>query len=268
MAGNNLNDVFKNINSYREQHQTADKAPLAFPENDEPSLTPVKDSKFRQILDKLPFMNSPKRNIIYGIAGIVLAAGLVFAAFHAIVGPTAPRSQHQETRAGVVSSSESKKHHQKTDKKKTDTKKSKDDHKKKDDQKKAESKKPEQKKSEQKKQAPKKTESKKPEQKQASRPASGNRQQPASTNYQQNSTNHQQPARQNNPAPTQHRSQPANNGQNLNTDNGWSMNNGGNSTNDNGGSNSGSGTMSDGVYDGWDDDSRVGIYNSNGDLIN
>lgn len=46
------------------------------------------------------------------------------------------------------------------------------------------------------------------------------------------------------------------------------MNNGGNSTNDNGGSNSGSGTMSDGVYDGWDDDSRVGIYNANGDLVN
>lgn len=267
MAGNSLNDVFKNINSYREQHQTTDKAPLAFPESDEPQLTRVKDSKFRQILNKLPFMNSPKRNLIYGITGVVLAIGLVFAAFHAIVGPTAPQPQHQETQAGVVSSSESKKHHQKTDKKKTDTKKSKDEQKKKDDKKKAESKKPEQKKVEQKKQTPKKAESEKHEQKQATRPASSNRQQPASTNRQQTQSR-PAPAQHHNSAPVQHHNQPTNNGGNSNNDNGWSMNNGGNSDNDNGGSNSGSGTMSDGVYDGWDDDSRVGIYNSNGDLIN
>lgn len=267
MAGNNLNDVFKNINSYREQNQTADKAPLAFPEDDEPQLTSAKDSKFRQIMNKLPFMNSPKRNLIYGITGVVLAIGLVFAAFHAIVGPTAPQPQRQETQAGVVSSSESKKHHQKADKKKTDTKKSKDDHKKKDDKKKAESKKPEQKKSEQKNQAPKKAESKKPEQKQAARPASNNHQQPASNNHQQ-AQSRPAPAQHHSSAPAQHRNQPANNGGNLNNDNGWSMNNGGNSDSNAGGSNSGSGTMSDGVYDGWDDDSRVGIYNSNGDLIN
>lgn len=267
MAGNNLNDVFKNINSYREQHQAADKAPLAFPESDEPQLTRVKDSKFRQILNKLPFMNSPKRNLIYGITGVVLAIGLVFAAFHAIVGPTAPQPQHQETQAGVVSSSESKKHHKKTDKKKTDAKKLKDEQKKKDDKKKAESKKPEQKKSEQKKQAPNKAESKKPEQKQTTRPASSNRQQPASNNRQQTQSR-PAPAQHHNSAPAQRHDQPANNGGNSNNSNSWSMNNDGNSDNDNGGSNSGSGTMSDGVYDGWDDDSRVGIYNSNGDLIN
>lgn len=268
MAGNNLNDVFKNINSYREQHQTTDKAPLAFPESDEPQLTRVKDSKFRQILNKLPFMNSPKRNLIYGITGVVLAIGLVFAAFHAIVGPTAPQPQHQETQAGVVSSSESKKHHKKIDKKKTDTKKSKDEQKKKDDKKKAESKKPEQKKIEQKKQAPKKAQSNNQSaQKQASRSASDSHQQPASNNHQQTQSR-PAPAQHHNSTPAQHHNQPANNGGNTNNSNGWSMNNGGNSDNDTGGSNSGSGTMSDGVYDGWDDDSRVGIYNSNGDLVN
>lgn len=267
MAGNNLNDVFKNINSYREQNQTADKAPLAFPEDDGLHTTPVKDSKFRQILNKLPFMNSPKRNLIYGITGVVLAIGLVFAAFHAIVGPTAPQPQHQETQAGVVSSSESKKHQQKADKKKTDTKKSKDDSKKKDNKKKAESKKPEQKKSESSKQAPKKAESKKPEQKQAARPASNNHQQPASSNHQQTQS-HPAPVQHHNSVPAQRHNQPANNGGSTNNDSNLSMNNGGNSDNDNGGSNSGSGTMSDGVYDGWDDDSRVGIYNSNGDLVN
>ena len=44
------------------------------------------------------------------------------------------------------------------------------------------------------------------------------------------------------------------------------MNNGGQSSN--AGAGSGSGTMSDGVYDGWDDDSRVGIYDADGNLVN
>ena len=270
---NSLDDVFKTMRQYQKNNsgaQTSDQPASAEPKvNSTPSINQIeipktaKQSKVQRLLSHLPFMHSPKRNLIYGIGGTVLAIGLVLAAFHAIVSPTAPNSNGDRSPVSVTQSE--KQHsddHQKSAKKQTDS------HKKKSDEKKPEQKKQESKKPEQKKQ-----ESKKPEQKKsqpARQQANQTRQSSRSTQHQAQPARHQsaqshqnaQPARQPAAQPSrnaQHQSQPANNG-------GWSVNNGGQSSAD--GAGSGSGTMSDGVYDGWDDDSRVGIYDADGNLVN
>ena len=275
---NSLDDVFKTMRQYQKNNsgtQTSDQPASVEPKvNSTPSINQIeipktaKQSKVQRLLSHLPFMHSPKRNLIYGIGGTVLAIGLVLAAFHAIVSPTAPNSNGDRS---PVSVTQSQKQHsdnqQKSAKKKTES------HQKKSDEKQSKQKKQESKKPEQKKQESKKSEQKK------SQPA----QQQANTNqsrqsHQSNrSTQHQsqparqqaaqshrnaQPARQQAAQPsrnTQRQSQPTNNG-------GWSVNN--NEQPANNGAGSGSGTMSDGVYDGWDDDSRVGIYDADGNLVN
>lgn len=277
---NSLDDVFKTMRQYQQNNsgtQTADQPASAEPKvNSTPSISQIeipktaKQSKVQRLLSHLPFMHSPKRNLIYGIGGTVLAIGLVLAAFHAIVSPTAPntngdhstvsvtQSQKQHSDKQRKSSKKTESHHKKSDEKKSDEKQSK--------QKKQESKKPEQ----------KKQESKKPEQKKSqpahqqatqshqSRQSSRSTQHPAQPARQQTVQSHRnaQPARQQAAQPsrnTQRQSQPTNNG-------GWSVNNGGQSSTD--GAGSSSGTMSDGVYNGWDDDSRVGIYDADGNLVN
>lgn len=271
---NSLDDVFKTMRQYQKNNsgtQISDQPVSAEPKvNSTPSINQIeipktaKQSKFQRLLGYLPFMHSPKRNLIYGIGGTVLAIGLVLAAFHAIVSPTAPNSNGDHS---TVSVTQSQKQHsddqRKSAKKKTDSRK------KKSDEKKQESKKPEQ----------KKQESKKPEQKK-SQPARQQATQSHQTRQSNRSTQHQaqparhqasqshqsaqpaRPARQQAAQPsrnTQRQSQPTNNG-------GWSMNNGGQSSN--AGAGSDNGTMSDGVYDGWDEDSRVGIYDADGNLVN
>lgn len=277
---NSLDDVFKTMRQYQKNNsgtQTSDQSTSAERKvNSTPSINQIeipktaKQSKVQRLLSHLPFMHSPKRNLIYGIGGTVLAIGLVFAAFHAIVSPTAPNTNGDHSPVSVTQSQ--KQHsddHQKSAKKKTES------HQKKSDEKQSKQKKQESRKPEQKKQESKKPEQKKPEQKK-SQPA----RQQANTNqsHQSNrSTQHQsqparqqtaqshrntQPARQQAAQPSrnvQRQSQPTNNG-------GWSVNNGGQSSTD--GAGSSSGTMSDGVYNGWDDDSRVGIYDADGNLVN
>ena len=272
---NSLDDVFKTMRQYQQNNsgtQTSDQPTSAEPKvNSTPSINQIeipktaKQSKVQRLLSHLPFMHSPKRNLIYGIGGTVLAIGLVLAAFHAIVSPTAPNTNGDHSTVSVTQSQ--KQHsddHQKSAKKKTES------HQKKSDEKQSKQKKQESHKPEQKKQ-----ESKKPEQKK-SQPA----RQQANTNQshqsnrstqrqsqparQQTAQSHRnaQPARQQAAQPSrnvQHQSQPTNNG-------GWSVNNGGQSSTD--GAGSSSGTMSDGVYNGWDDDSRVGIYDADGNLVN
>lgn len=248
---NSLDDVFKTMRQYQQNNsdsQITDQPTSAEPKvNSAPSINQIeipkaaKQSKVQRLLSHLPFMQSPKRNLIYGISGIVLAIGLVLAAFHAVVGPTAPNSNGDRSAVNVT---QSKKQH--SDDQRKSAEKKPDSHKKKSDEKQSNQKKQESQTPEQKKQ-----ESKKPQT--ASQPA-----------HQQTNQSHQsaQPARQQPAQPSrsaQHQSQPANNG-------GWSMNNGGQSAN--AGTGSGSGTMSDGVYDGWDDDSRVGIYDADGNLVN
>lgn len=275
---NSLDDVFKTMRQYQQNNsgtQTSDRPASAEPKvNSTPSINQIeipktaKQSKVQRLLSHLPFMHSPKRNLIYGIGGTVLAIGLVLAAFHAIVSPTAPNSNGDRSPVSVTQSE--KQHsddHQKSAKKKTES------HQKKSDEKQSKQKKQESKKPEQKKQ-----ESKKPEQKK-SQPArqQANTNQSRQSHQSNRSTQHQaqparqqtaqshrntQPARQQAAQPsrnTQHQSQPTNNG-------GWSVNN--NEQPANNGAGSGSGTMSDGVYDGWDDDSRVGIYDADGNLVN
>lgn len=277
---NSLDDVFKTMRQYQKNNsgtQTSDQPASVEPKvNSTPSTNQIeipktaKQSKVQRLLSHLPFMHSPKRNLIYGIGGTVLAIGLVLAAFHAVVSPTAPNSNGDHSTVSVTQSE--KQHsddHRKSAKKQTDS------HKKKSDEKQSKQKKQESKKPEQKKQESNKQESKKPEQTK-SQPA---RQQAAQSRQSNRSAQHQaqparrqqaqshqnaQPARQPAAQPsrnTQHQSQPTNNG-------GWSMNNGGQSSNTGAGAGSGNGTMSDGVYDGWDDDSRVGIYDADGNLVN
>lgn len=271
---NSLDDVFKTMRQYQKNNsgaQTSDQPASAEPKvNSTPSINQIeipktaKQSKVQRLLSHLPFMHSPKRNLIYGIGGTVLAIGLVLAAFHAIVSPTAPNTNGDRS---PVSVTQSEKQH--SDDQRKSSKKQTDSHKKKSNEKQSKQKKQESKKPEQKKQ-----ESKKPEQTK-SQPA---RQQATQTRQSNRSAQHQaqparrqqvqshqsaQPARQQAAQPsrnTQHQSQPTNNG-------GWSMNNGGGQSS-NTGAGSGSGTMSDGVYDGWDDDSRVGIYDADGNLVN
>lgn len=273
---NSLDDVFKTMRQYQKNNsgaQTSDQSTSAEPKvNSTPSINQIeipktaKQSKVQRLLSHLPFIHSPKRNLIYGIGGTVLAIGLVLAAFHAIVSPTAPNSNGDRSPVSVTQSE--KQHsgdHQKSVKKKTES------HQKKSDEKQSKQKKQESKKPEQKKQ-----ESKKPEQKK-SQPARQQATQSHQTRQSNRSAQHQvqparqqtaqshrstQPARQQAAQPsrnTQRQSQPTNNG-------GWSMNNGGQSSN--AGAGSDNGTMSDGVYDGWDDDSRVGIYDADGNLVN
>lgn len=273
---NSLDDVFKTMRQYQKNNsgtQTSDQSASAEPKvNSTPSISQIeipktaKQSKVQRLLSHLPFMHSPKRNLIYGIGGTVLAIGLVFAAFHAIVSPTAPNSNGDRSPVSVTQSE--KQHsddHRKSTKKKTES------HQKKSDEKQSKQKKQESKKPEQKKQ-----ESKKPEQKK-SQPARQQATQSHQTRQSNRSTQHQaqparqqtaqshrstQPARQQAAQPSrnvQRQSQPTNNG-------GWSMNNGGQSSN--AGAGSDNGTMSDGVYNGWDDDSRVGIYDADGNLVN
>lgn len=274
---NSLDDVFKTMRQYQQNNsgtQTADRPASAEPKvNSTPSINQIeipkaaKQSKVQRLLSYLPFMHSPKRNLIYGIGGTVLAIGLVFAAFHAIVSPTAPNTNGDRS---TVSVTQSQKQH--SDDQHKSAKKQTDSHKKKSDEKQSKQKKQESKKPEQKKQESKKPEQKKsqPARQQAteshqSRQSNRSTQHQAQPARQQTTQSHRstQPARQQAAQPsrnTQHQSQPAaNNG-------GWSMNNGGQSAN--AGAGSGSGTMSDGVYDGWDDDSRVGIYDADGNLVN
>ena len=162
---NSLDDVFKTMRQYQKNNsgsQTADQPASAEPKvNSTPSINQIeipktaKQSKVQRLLSYLPFMHSPKRNLIYGIGGTVLAIGLVLAAFHAIVSPTAPNSNGDRSPVSVTQSE--KQHsddHQKSAKKKTES------HQKKSDEKQSKQKKQESKKPEQKKQ-----ESKKPEQK-------------------------------------------------------------------------------------------------------
>lgn len=272
---NSLDDVFKTMRQYQQNNsgtQTADQSTSAEPKvNSTPSINQIeipktaKQSKVQRLLSHLPFMYSPKRNLIYGIGGTVLAIGLVLAAFHAIVSPTAPNSNGDRSPVSVTQSQKQRSDdHRKSAKKKTES------HQKKLDEKQSKQKKQESRKPEQKKQ-----ESKKPEQKK-SQPA----RQQANTNQshqsnrstqrqsqparQQTAQSHRnaQPARQQAAQPSrnvQRQSQPTNNG-------GWSVNNGGQSSTD--GAGSSSGTMSDGVYNGWDEDSRVGIYDADGNLVN
>lgn len=275
---NSLDDVFKTMRQYQQNNsgtQTADQPTSAEPKvNSTPSTNQIeipktaKQSKVQRLLSYLPFMHSPKRNLIYGIGGTVLAIGLVLAAFHAIVSPTAPNSNGDHS---TVSVTQSQKQH--SDDQRKSSKKKTESHQKKSDEKQSKQKKQESKKPEQKKQESKKQESKKPEQTKSqsarqqaaqSRQSNRNTQHQAQPARQQATQSHRnaQPARQQAAQPsrnTQRQSQPANNG-------GWSVNNGGQSSND--GAGSGNGTMSDGVYDGWDDDSRVGIYDADGNLVN
>ena len=294
MASNNLDDVFKKMRQYQQNNQSA---PTASADNADPSTSQApkvsfapsnnqieipkeaKQSRVQKLLSHLPFMNSPKRNLIYGIGGVALAVGLVLAAFHAVVSPTAPNNHGNQPDVAVTQSAGKK--HQKSDTKKSDAhkknkksdkksdkKKDKKSDKKKDkksdkNQHKDQKKKPEQKKQESKKPALKKQESRQATQssrQQAAR-STQHRSQPA----QQSTQRRSQPAPQRRSQPAQqNRQQPA-----QSNGGGWSMNNGGSQSN--GSNNSGSsngGTMSDGVYDGWDDDSRVGIYDSDGNLIN
>lgn len=274
---NSLDDVFKTMRQYQKNNsgaQTSDQPASAEPKvNSTPSINQIeipktaKQSKVQRLLSHLPFMHSPKRNLIYGIGGTVLAIGLVLAAFHAIVSPTAPNTNGDRS---PVSVTQSEKQH--SDDQRKSAKKKTESHQKKSDEKQSKQKKQESKKPEQKKQ-----ESKKPEQTK-SQPARQQATQSHQTHQSTRSTQHQaqsvrrqpaqshqsaQPARQPAAQPSrnaQHQSQPANNG-------GWSMNNGGGQSS-NTGAGSGSGTMSDGVYDGWDDDSRVGIYDADGNLVN
>ena len=286
MASNNLDDVFKKMRQYQQNNQSA---PTASADNADPSTSQApkvsfapsnnqieipkeaKQSRVQKLLSHLPFMNSPKRNLIYGIGGVALAVGLVLAAFHAVVSPTAPNNHGNQPDVAVTQSAGKK--HQKSDTKKSDAhKKNKKSDKKSDKKKdkksdknqhKDQKKKPEQKKQESKKPALKKQESRQatqPSRQQAAR-STQHRSQPA----QQSTQRRSQPAPQRRSQPAQqNRQQPA-----QSNGGGWSMNNGGSQSN--GSNNSGSsngGTMSDGVYDGWDDDSRVGIYDSDGNLIN
>lgn len=286
MASNNLDDVFKKMRQYQQNNQSA---PTASADNTDPSTSQApkvsfapsnnqieipkeaKQSRVQKLLSHLPFMNSPKRNLIYGIGGVALAVGLVLAAFHAVVSPTAPNNHGNQPDVAVTQSAGKK--HQKSDTKKSDAhKKNKKSDKKSDTKKdkksdknqhKDQKKKPEQKKQESKKPALKKQESRQatqPSRQQAAR-STQHRSQPA----QQSTHRRSQPAPQRRSQPAQqNRQQPA-----QSNGGGWSMNNGGSQSN--GSNNSGSsngGTMSDGVYDGWDDDSRVGIYDSDGNLIN
>ena len=286
MASNNLDDVFKKMRQYQQNNQSA---PTTSVDNADPSTSQApkvsfapsnnqieipkeaKQSRVQKLLSHLPFMNSPKRNLIYGIGGVALAVGLVLAAFHAVVSPTAPNNHGNQPDVAVTQSAGKK--HQKSDTKKSDAhKKNKKSDKKSDKKKdkksdknqhKDQKKKPEQKKQESKKPALKKQESRQttqPSRQQAAR-STQHRSQPA----QQSTQRRSQPAPQRRSQPAQqNRQQPA-----QSNGGGWSMNNGGSQSN--GSNNSGSsngGTMSDGVYDGWDDDSRVGIYDSDGNLIN
>lgn len=271
---NSLDDVFKTMRQYQKNNsgtQTSDQPASAEPKvNSTPSINQIeipktaKQSKFQRLLGYLPFMHSPKRNLIYGIGGTVLAIGLVLAAFHAIVSPTAPNSNGDRSPVSVTQSE--KQHsddHRKSAKKKTESHQKKSDEKQ-SKQKKQESKKPEQKKQESKK--PEQTKSQ-PARQQAAQSRQSNRSTQRQTQpaRQQAAQSHHsaQPARQQAAQPsrnTQRQSQPTNNG-------GWSVNNNGGQPS-NAGAGSGSGTMSDGVYDGWDDDSRVGIYDADGNLVN
>lgn len=278
---NSLDDVFKTMRQYQQNNsgnQAADQ-----PTSDEPNtnFTPstnqieipstTKQSKVQRLLSYLPFMHSPKRNLIYGIGGILLAIGLVLAAFHAIVSPTAPNSNGDRSTVNVT---QSEKQHS-DDQRKSSQKKT-DSHKKKSDEKQSKQKKQESEKPEQKKQESKKPEQKKSEQNKsqpAQQQANQSRQSSRSAQHQAQPARHQsaqthqnaQPAWQQAAQPShnnQHQSQPNNNG-------GWSVNNGGQSANSGAGTGtSGNGTMADGVYDGWDDDSRVGIYDADGNLVN
>ena len=273
---NSLDDVFKTMRQYQKNNsgtQTSDQPASAEPKvNSTPSINQIeipktaKQSKVQRLLSRLPFMHSPKRNLIYGIGGTVLAIGLVLAAFHAIVSPTAPNTNGDRSPVSVTQSEKQHSNdHQKSAKKKTES------HQKKSDEKQSKQKKQESKKPEQKKQESKKLEQKKsqPARQQAaqsrqSRQSNRSTQHQAQPARQQTAQSHRstQPARQQTAQPsrnTQQQSQPANNG-------GWSVNNGGQSSAD--GAGSSSGTMSDGVYDGWDDDSRVGIYDADGNLVN
>lgn len=291
MASNNLDDVFKKMRQYQQNNQSA---PTASADNTDPSTSQApkvsfapsnnqieipkeaKQSRVQKLLSHLPFMNSPKRNLIYGIGGVALAVGLVLAAFHAVVSPTAPNNHGNQPDVAVTQSAGKK--HQKSDTKKSDTKKS-DAHKKnKKSDKKSDKKKDkksdknqhkdQKKKPEQKKQESKKPALKKQESRQATQPS---RQQAARSTQHRSQPAQQSTQRRSQPAP-QRRSQPAQQNRQQpaqSNGGGWSMNNGGSQSN--GSNNSGSsngGTMSDGVYDGWDDDSRVGIYDSDGNLIN
>lgn len=276
---NSLDDVFKTMRQYQKNNsgtQTSDQPTSAEPKvNSTPSINQIeipktaKQSKVQRLLSHLPFMHSPKRNLIYGIGGTVLAIGLVLAAFHAIVSPTAPNSNGDHSTVSVTQSQ--KQHsddHQKSAKKKTES------HQKKSDEKQSKQKKQESKKPEQKKQESKRPEQNKSEQKKsqpARQQANQTRQSSRSTQHQAQPARHQsaqahqniQPARQQAAQPsrnTQRQSQPTNNG-------GWSVNNNEQPSN-NGAGASGNGTMADGVYDGWDEDSRVGIYDADGNLVN
>lgn len=286
MASNNLDDVFKKMRQYQQNNQSAptasaDNADLSTSQAPKVSFAPsnnqieipkeAKQSRVQKLLSHLPFMNSPKRNLIYGIGGVALAVGLVLAAFHAVVSPTAPSNHGNQPDVAVTQSAGKK--HQKSDTKKSDAhKKNKKSDKKSDKKKdkksdknqhKDQKKKPEQKKQESKKPALKKQESR-----QATQPS---RQQAARSTQHRSQSAQQSTQRRSQPAP-QRRSQPAQQNRQQpaqSNGGGWSMNNGGSQSN--GSNNSGSsngGTMSDGVYDGWDDDSRVGIYDSDGNLIN
>ena len=286
MASNNLDDVFKKMRQYQQNNQSA---PTASADNADPSTSQApkvsfapsnnqieipkeaKQSRVQKLLSHLPFMNSPKRNLIYGIGGVALAVGLVLAAFHAVVSPTAPNNHGNQPDVAVTQSAGKK--HQKSDTKKSDAhKKNKKSDKKSDKKKdkksdknqhKDQKKKPEQKKQESKKPALKKQESR-----QATQPS---RQQTARSTQHRSQPAQQSTQRRSQPAP-QRRSQPAQQNRQQpaqSNGGGWSMNNSGSQSN--GSNNSGSsngGTMYDGVYDGWDDDSRVGIYDSDGNLIN
>lgn len=287
MASNNLDDVFKKMRQYQQNNQSA---PTASADNADPSTSQApkvsfapsnnqieipkeaKQSRVQKLLSHLPFMNSPKRNLIYGIGGVALAVGLVLAAFHAVVSPTAPNNHGNQPDVAVTQSAGKK--HQKSDTKKSDAhKKNKKSDKKSDKKKdkksdknqhKDQKKKPEQKKQESKKPALKKQESR-----QATQPS---RQQAARSTQYRSQPAQQSTQRRSQPAP-QRRSQPAQQNRQQpaqSNGGGWSMNNGGSQSNgsNNNSSNSNGGTMSDGVYDGWDDDSRVGIYDSDGNLIN
>lgn len=277
---NSLDDVFKTMRQYQQNNsgnQTADQPASAEPKvNSTPSISQIeipktaKQSKVQRLLSHLPFMHSPKRNLIYGIGGTVLAIGLVLAAFHAIVSPTAPNTNGDHS---TVSVTQSQKQHS-DDHQKSAKKKKTESHQKKSDEKQSKQKKQESKKPEQKKQESKRPEQNKSEQKKsqpARQQANQTRQSSRSTQHQAQPARHQsaqshqnaQPARQQAAQPsrnTQRQSQPTNNG-------GWSVNNGGQSSADGTGA-SGNGTMADGVYDGWDEDSRVGIYDADGNLVN
>ena len=195
---NSLDDVFKTMRQYQQNNsgtQTADQPTSAEPKvNSTPSTNQIeipktaKQSKVQRLLSYLPFMHSPKRNLIYGIGGTVLAIGLVLAAFHAIVSPTAPNSNGDHS---TVSVTQSQKQH--SDDQRKSSKKKTESHQKKSDEKQSKQKKQELKKPEQKKQESKKQESKKPEQAK-SQPA---RQQATQSRQSNRNTQHQaQPARQ------------------------------------------------------------------------